>query len=38
MKRCEITALERRRSKIDLVEAYKIITGMEAQQCERFWN
>jgi len=36
--RCGLTTLERRRSRGDLIEAYKIITGKEALQWERFFE
>ena len=38
MKRCGLTALEKRRSRGDLIKTYKIITGMEAIQCEGFFE
>ena len=34
--RCGLTTLEKRRSRGDLIEAYKIITGKESIQWERF--
>jgi len=37
LKRCGLTTLEKRRSRVDLIEAYKIITGKEAIQWERFF-
>jgi len=36
--RCGLTTPEKRRSRGDLIEAYKIITGKEAIQCERFFE
>ena len=33
-----LTTLERRRSRGDLIEAYKIITGKEAVQKEKFFE
>src|SRR6218665_964045 len=36
--RCELTILEKRRSRGDLIEAYKIITGEESIQWERFFE
>jgi len=36
LKRCGLTTLEKRRSRGDLSEAYKIITGKESIQRERF--
>jgi hypothetical protein len=38
LKRCGLTTLERRRSRGDLIEAYKIITGKEAVQKEKFFE
>jgi len=38
LKRCALTTLEKRRSRGDLIEAYKIITGKEAIQWERFFE
>src|SRR6218665_2637215 len=38
MIRCGLTTLEKRRSRGDLIEAYKIITGKEAIQWERFFE
>jgi len=38
LKRCGLTTLERTRRRGDLIEAYKIITGKEALQCERFFE
>ena len=32
MKRCELTTLEKKRGKGELIEAYKIITGNESIQ------
>src|SRR6218665_2908818 len=36
--RCGITKLEKRRSRGDLIEAYKIITGKESIQWERLFE
>src|SRR6218665_1519690 len=36
--RCGLTTLEERRSRGDLIEAYKIITGKESIQWERFFE
>jgi len=36
--RCGLTALKKRRSKGNLIEAYKIITGKEAIPWERFFE
>ena len=36
--RCGLTILEKRRSRGDLIEAYKIITGKESIQWERFFE
>src|SRR6218665_3726517 len=36
--RCGLTTLEKRRSRGDLIEAYKIITGKESIQSERFFE
>src|SRR6218665_2458910 len=36
--RCGLTTLEKRRSRGDLIEAYKIITGKESIQLERFFE
>src|SRR6218665_1935054 len=36
--RCGLTTLEKRRSRGDLIEAYKIITGKESMQWERFFE
>src|SRR6218665_3614248 len=36
--RCWLTTLEKRRSRGDLIEAYKIITGKESIQWERFFE
>src|SRR6218665_2781201 len=36
--RCGLTILEKRRSRGDLTEAYKIITGKESIQWERFFE
>src|SRR6218665_900382 len=36
--RCGLTKLEKRRSRGDLIEAYKIITGKESIQWERFFE
>jgi len=38
MRKYRLTALETRRSKGDLIEAYKIFTGKEALQWERFFE
>ena len=38
MIRCGLTTLEKRRSRGDLIEAYKIITGKESIQWERFFE
>ena len=38
MIRCELTTLEKRRSRGDLIEAYKIITGKELIQWERLFE
>src|SRR6218665_2253487 len=38
LKRCRLTTLEKRRSREDLIEAYKIMTGKEAKQWERFFE
>ena len=38
LKRWGLTTLEKRRNRGDLIEAYKIITGKEALQWERFLN
>ena len=38
LKRCGLTTLEKRRSRGDLIETYKIITGKEAIQWERFFE
>ena len=38
LKRCGLTTLERRRSRGDLIEAYKIITGKDAVQKEKFFE
>src|SRR6218665_473756 len=36
--RCGLTTLEKRRSRGDFIEAYKIITGKESIQWERQWR
>ena len=36
--RCGLTTLEKRRNKADLIEAYKIITGKESIQWDRFFE
>ena len=36
--RCGLTTLEKRRSSGDLIEAYKIISGKESIQWERFFE
>src|SRR6218665_3702953 len=36
--RCGLTTMEKRRSRDDLIEAYKIITGKESIQWERFFE
>jgi len=36
--RCGLTTLNKRRSRGDLIEAYKIITGKESIQWERFFE
>ena len=38
LKRCGLTTLEKRRSRGDLIEAYKIITGKEAIHWDRFFE
>ena len=38
MIRCGLTTLEKKRSRGDLIEAYKIITGEESIQLERFFE
>jgi len=38
LKRCGLTTLERRRSRGDLIEAYKIITAKEALEWETFFE
>jgi hypothetical protein len=38
LERCGLTTLERRRSRGDLIEAYKIITGKEALCWEKFFE
>jgi len=38
LKFCGLTALEKRRSIGELIEAYKIITGKESIQWERFFE
>src|SRR6218665_3081922 len=35
---CGLTTLEKRTSRVDLIEAYKIITGKESIQWERFFE
>jgi len=37
-KRCGLTTLEKRRSRGDLAEAFKIITGWESIQWDRFFE
>ena len=36
--KCGLTTLEKRKSRGDLIEAYKIITGKESIQWERFFE
>ena len=38
LKRCELTTLVKSRSRGDLIEGYKIITGKESIQWERFFE
>jgi len=38
LKRCALTTLEKRRSRGDLIEVYKVITGKESIQWERFFK
>src|SRR6218665_3398749 len=38
LKRCELITLAKRRSRGELIEAYKIIAGREAIQWERFFE
>ena len=36
--RCELTNLEKRRTRGDLIEAYKIMTGKEAISAQKFFE
>jgi len=36
--RCGLTTLEKKKSRGDLIEAYKIITGKESIQCGRLFE